>query len=83
MVEAYSMEGRLLARYKNLHEYAKEEQQFRKYKRSELSHRLNTIYVAAYMTIQNPGRYTYSHIHQENVMFKIAAKKIPTPNKTI
>jgi hypothetical protein len=83
MIEAYNLEGKKLSTWKNLHEYARAEHSERIHSGSSLSQRLNTIYVAAYMTIKNPGRYTFSHLYQENIMFKEAAKKIPTPNKAI
>jgi hypothetical protein len=83
MVEAYSLDGQMLSKYTNLHEYAQVELWERLHTETKLSLRLNTIYVAAYMTIKNPGRYTYSQYYRQNIMFKETAKKIPTPNKTI
>jgi hypothetical protein len=83
MIEIYTAEGQKLSSWKNLHEYARAEQSERIHSKSKLSHRINTIYVAAYYCIQYPGRHTYSTLYSQNIYVKQISKPIPKTDKTI
>jgi hypothetical protein len=83
MIEIYTAEGQKLSSWKNLHEYARAEQSERIHSNSKLSHRLNTIYVAAYHCIKFPGRHTYSTLYNQDIHFKQAGRQLPNANKAI
>jgi hypothetical protein len=73
----------LLAIYTNLYAYAIAETDRRVRNGSRLSKKLNSVYVAAYHTLKNPGRTTYSQIYGGHIHVRNLDRKIPTPNKTI
>jgi hypothetical protein len=83
MIEIYSLDGKKLGSWKNLHAYALMELSERLNIDSHLSHRLNTIYVAAYHCIKSPGRHTYSSLYQQDVYMKKIGGKLPKPKKAI